>query len=36
MSDSNPEKVKALKEAWNLWNKELMKPAWAEQNLKGK
>ena len=34
LSDSYPEKVKALKEAWNLWNKELIKPAWSEQNLK--
>lgn len=36
LSDSNPEKVKALKEAWNQWNKELMKPAWGEKNLKPK
>ncbi len=34
LSDAYPEKVKALKEAWNLWNKELIKPAWGEQNLK--
>jgi len=30
LSDSNPEKVKALKEAWNQWNKEMMKPAWGQ------
>jgi len=36
LSDSNPEKVKALTEAWNQWNKELMTPAWGQEKSKGK
>lgn len=36
LSDSNPEKVKALKEAWNQWNKELVKPTWPQDNAKAK
>jgi arylsulfatase A-like enzyme len=36
MSDSNPEKVKALTEAWNQWNKELLKPTWGQEKPKDK
>jgi len=36
LSDSNPEKVKALTEAWNQWNKELLKPTWGQDNQKAK
>lgn len=36
LSVTNSEKVKALKEAWNQWNKELVKPAWGQENLKAK
>ena len=36
LSATNPEKVKALTQAWNQWNKDLEKPAWGQQNLKAK
>jgi hypothetical protein len=36
LSDSNPEKVKALTEAWNQWNKELLKPTWGQDNQKAR
>ena len=36
LSATNPEKVKALTQAWNQWNKDLEKPAWGKQNLKAK
>ena len=32
LSAANPEKVKALSEAWNRWNKELAKPKWIDHN----
>lgn len=36
IASANPEKVKALTEAWNQWNKELVKPSWGQQNQKAK
>lgn len=36
LASANPEKVKALTEAWNQWNKELVKPSWGQQNQKAK
>ena len=33
LSTDNPEKVKALTEAWNQWNKDLVKPKWGEHHL---
>jgi hypothetical protein len=36
LSDLYPEKVKALTEAWNQWDKDLLKPTWGEHNLKTK
>ena len=33
---ANPEKAKALTEAWNQWNKEMVKPTWPQENLKAK
>jgi len=30
LSAANPEKVKALTEAWNQWNRDLVKPKWGD------
>ena len=36
LSDLYPEKVKVLTEAWNQWDKDLLKPTWGEHNEKTK